>query len=91
MYCKSVIVRNPSGLHARPASEFVARAKNYQSRIMIHRTGDDSFTGNAKSIIIMLSMGVGQGESVELVAEGPDEKQAVDDLTALIGSGFGEI
>ena len=91
MYSKCVIMRNPSGLHARPASEFVAKAKGFQSKISVRRPGDDSFRGNAKSIIIMLSMGVGQGESIEILADGPDEQQAVESLTALVESGFGEI
>ena len=91
MYSKSVVVRNPSGLHARPASEFVAKAKGFQSKISIRRPGDDSFLGNAKSIIIMLSMGVAQGDAVEIMADGPDEQKAVEALTGLIASGFGEI
>ena len=89
MYSKCVIMRNPSGLHARPAS--VAKAKGFQSKISVRRPGDDSFLGNAKSIIIMLSMGVGQGDSIEILADGPDEQQAVESLTALVESGFGEI
>lgn len=48
MYSKVVVVRNPSGLHARPASEFVSKAKNFQSKISIRRPGDSSFLGNAK-------------------------------------------
>ena len=91
MYSKCVIMRNPSGLHARPASEFVAKAKGFQSKISVRRPGDDSFLGNAKSIIIMLSMGVGQGDSIEILADGPDEQQAVESLTALVESGFCEI
>ena len=91
MYSKCVILRNPSGLHARPASEFVAKAKGFPSKISVRRPGDDSFLGNAKSIIIMLSMGVGQGDSIEILADGPDEQQAVESLTALVESGFGEI
>ena len=91
MYSKCVIMRNPSGLHARPASEFVAKAKGFQSKISVRRPGDDSFLGNAKSIIIRLSMGVGQGDSIEILADGPDEQQAVESLTALVESGFGEI
>ena len=91
MYSKCVIMRNPSGLHARPASEFVAKAKGFQSKISVRRPGDDSFLGNSKSIIIMLSMGVGQGDSIEILADGPDEQQAVESLTALVESGFGEI
>ena len=91
MYSKCVMVRNPSGLHARPASEFVATAKGFQSKISVRHPGDDSYLGNAKSIIIMLSMGVAQGDSVEILADGPDEQQAVDALIALIESGFGEM
>lgn len=50
----------------------------------------DKPVGNAKSIIVLLSMGICQGESVEITAEGPDEQEAVAELTALIESGFGE-
>ena len=89
MYSKVVVVRNPSGLHARPASEFVSKAKNFQSKISIRRPGDSSFLGNAKSI--MLSMGIAQGDAVELMADGPDERQAVESLSDLIEEGFGEI
>ena len=91
MYSKCVIMRNPSGLHARPASEFVAKAKGFQSKISVRRPGDDSFLGNGKSILIMLSMGVGQGDTIEILADGPDEQQAVESLTALVEGGFGEI
>lgn len=90
MYCGSVTVQNISGLHARPASEFVARAKGFQSKISIRRMERDKPVGNAKSIIVLLSMGICQGESVEITAEGPDEQEAVAELTALIESGFGE-
>lgn len=90
MYCGSVTVQNISGLNARPASEFVARAKGFQSKISIRRMESDKPVGNAKSIIVLLSMGICQGESVEITAEGPDEQEAVAELTALIESGFGE-
>ena len=90
MYCGSVTVQNISGLHARPASESVARAKGFQSKISIRRMESDKPVGNAKSIIVLLSMGICQGESVEITAEGPDEQEAVAELTALIESGFGE-
>ena len=51
---------------------------------------DEDDTVNAKSIINLLSLGLSQGEEVELVAEGSDEKEAVDSLVALIDSKFGE-
>lgn len=90
MYSKSAVVHNPSGLHARPASELVAKAKGFQSKISIRRASEEEAFRNAKSIIILLSMGVGQGECIEIAAEGPDEHQAVEELASLIESGFGE-
>ena len=91
MYSQVVVVRNPSGLHARPASEFVAKAKSFQSKISIRRSGAAAEPKNAKSIIILRTLGVGQGEAVELQADGPDAQQAVNALAALIEGGFGEI
>lgn len=90
MYSKEVIIRNPTGLHARPASEFVATAKKYESKVLIHRSGTEKLS-NAKSVIVLLSQGLCQGESVEICAEGVDEQAAVDALVALIEGGFGEL
>lgn len=91
MYCGSVTVQNISGLHARPASEFVARAKGFQSKISIQpawRATNQLETPNQSSFCSpWVSV---RGESVEITAEGPDEQEAVAELTALIESGFGE-
>ena len=43
------------------------------------------------AIVVVLAMGLAQGNSVELIAEGPDEEKAVTELAELIRSGFGEI
>lgn len=86
-----VTVVNPTGLHARPASDFVSKAKSYESKISIRRSGTDVPAKNAKSIVVVLAMGLAQGNSVELIAEGPDEEKAVTELAELIRSGFGEI
>lgn len=90
MYSKSTVIKNKTGLHARPASEFIALASKFQSRIIIKKlsAGQDA---NAKSIVMLLSLGLNQGEQVEIVARGDDEVEAVDQLIALIDSGFGEV
>lgn len=90
MYQREAVVCNPTGLHARPASEFVATAKKFQSKISICRNGAEK-QGNAKSVIILLSLGLSQGEMVKICADGVDEQQAVDTLVALVESGFGEL
>ncbi len=90
MYNKSTLIKNSSGLHARPASEFIACAKQFDSKITIGRK-DSEENANAKSIIMLLSLGLGKGETVEICATGEDETKAVDMLIELIESGFGEI
>lgn len=89
MYSKTTIIKNCTGLHARPASEFVGCAGKFGSKITIKRIGDTT-EANAKSIIMLLSLGLAQGTEVEIRANGEDETEAVDTLIALINSGFGE-
>lgn len=91
MYSKRTILKNRTGLHARPASDFVNTAKNFNSKITIMRVGEEDERANAKSIIMLLSLGLAQGETVEVAAEGEDETKAVDTLIELIDSGFGEL
>ena len=89
MYSRKATVINPTGLHARPASDFVKAAAKFASNILIKKAGTGK-EANAKSIILLLSLGLSQGAEVELSAEGSDEKQAVDTLSDLIEGGFGE-
>ena len=91
MYQKQVTVVNPTGLHARPASDFVTLAKTFSSKIMIRDLNSDEPAVNAKSIVMLLSLGLAQGAQAELSAEGEDAQRAVEELAALISSGFGEV
>jgi phosphocarrier protein len=90
MYKKTTMVINKTGLHARPGSDFVNKAKQFASKITIRRLDEDEEPVNAKSIAYVLSLGIGKGTEVELCAEGPDEQEAVDSLTALIENRLGE-
>lgn len=83
MYQKTVTVKNATGLHARPAAMFIAEAKKFESAITICREGEDKAV-NAKSMVKLLTLGICQGQSVVLSAEGADEVTAVDTLAALI-------
>jgi phosphocarrier protein len=90
MYSHQVEITNSTGLHARPASDFVALAKKFKSKITIRNANGEGGTVNAKSIVLLLTMGFGKGTVVELAADGEDEKSAVDELVSLIESKFGE-
>lgn len=90
MYERSTAIKNKSGLHARPASDFIACTRKFNSKIWIRRK-DCEEKSNAKSIVILLTLGLCQGDEIVISAEGDDDKKAVDTLVELIDSGFGEI
>lgn len=85
MYSKEITVVNATGLHARPASDFVGLAGKFKSRIELQRAGDEA-KYNAKSIIMLLSLGLAQGEQATLSAAGEDEIEAVTALAELIAN-----
>jgi phosphotransferase system HPr (HPr) family protein len=82
-----IIVRNDVGLHARPAALFVQEAQKYNSTIKM-RYGNREV--NAKSILGILGLGVGQDMEITITAEGLDENQAIASLKALIEKNFDE-
>ena len=83
MIKQNVVVQNPSGLHARPGSDFVQRASRFKSKITLRRLNEEDVY-NAKSIVMLLAIGLAQGEEAELTATGEDEKEAVESLVHLI-------
>ncbi|MBN2300400.1 MAG: HPr family phosphocarrier protein [Acholeplasmataceae bacterium] len=91
MYKKTVQVKNQSGLHARPGSDFVALATKFNSNIKINKVDQPNRVANAKSIIFVLSLGIKKDTILDISAEGSDEVAAVDQLVALIEGGFGEL
>ncbi|MDO4543165.1 MAG: HPr family phosphocarrier protein [Clostridia bacterium] len=91
MYSKTTTVKNISGLHARPASDFVLKAKEFESKVFVKNLNvPDSLPVNAKSIMRLLAEGIVKDTSIEISAEGADERAAVEELAALVEAGFGE-
>jgi len=83
----TVTIHHESGLHARPAAQFVKRAKQFDSDIKISANGKSV---NAKSLVLLLTLAVKPNTSVELTASGTDEQEAVDALSKLIERDFAE-
>ena len=84
-------IRNPTGLHARPAATFVRAAAGYAAEIRLaNLDGDPARVVNAKSLIGVLSIGAAHGHRVRLMAEGPDQEDALRGLAALVEAGLGE-
>ena len=79
--------RNQVGLHARPATFFIQKANEFKSSIWVEK---DERRVNAKSLLGVLSLGIVGGTSIDIIADGSDEQEAVDSLVALVESGFAE-
>lgn len=80
-------VTNKSGLHARPAALFVREARKFQSAIKVRKAGKEA---DAKSIVHLLTLGVSQGDEIELEVDGADEEEALGALVELIKAGLGD-
>ena len=87
MTSRNVTIQNNVGLHARPATFFIQKANTYQSSIWVEK---EDRRVNAKSLLGVLSLGIVKDMTVTILADGPDEKEAVDGLKALIESAFDE-
>jgi len=83
MIRENVVVKNATGLHARPASEFVKIASSYPCEIDIDVEGEIVC---AKSIIGILSMGISQGTEVGIICDGENENEALKSLVDFIDS-----
>ncbi|MBB1196575.1 dihydroxyacetone kinase phosphoryl donor subunit DhaM [Curtobacterium flaccumfaciens] len=79
----SVELVNETGLHARPAAEFVKTAAKYDASV--HVNGVD-----AKSLLAIMALALPKGATVSIHATGQDAQAAVDSLVELVRSGFGE-
>ena len=87
MYVKDVTVQNQVGLHARPATFFIQKANELKSSIWVEK---EERRVNAKSLLGVLSLGIMGGTAIRIIAGGPDEETAVDELVKLVESGFAE-
>ena len=87
MYTKEITVKNEVGLHARPATYFIQKANEFKSGIWVEK---EERRVNAKSLLGVLSLGIMQGTVIILTADGVDEQEAVESLSALIENNFGE-
>ncbi len=87
MIQRDITVKNSGGLHARPATFFIQKANSYKSLIWVVK---DNRRVSAKSLLGVLSIGIAQGMTVTLVADGEDEVEALNGLEALVNSGLTE-
>ena len=87
MYSREILVQNQVGLHARPATFFIQKANTFDSGIWVEK---EERRVNAKSLLGVLSLGITKGTIITIMANGSDEKEAVDSLVELVVSDFSE-
>lgn len=74
---KTFTITADTGIHARPATQLVNKAGQFESEITLEYNGKSV---NLKSIMGVMSLGVGQGADVTVKAEGPDADEAMKAL-----------
>jgi phosphocarrier protein FPr len=83
-------VNHKVGLHARPAAMFVQTAAKFSSKIKVKNLTTNGNFVDAKSIIMVLTLGVMKEHEVVIQTEGSDADAALGALRALIENNFGE-
>jgi phosphotransferase system HPr (HPr) family protein len=86
----TIPVTHKIGLHARPASLFVQTAAKFSSKVQVKNLTTNGKFVDAKSIIMVLTLGVMKDHEVVIQTEGTDADAALDALRTLIENNFGE-
>lgn len=87
MLTQAIKIKNPTGLHLRPAGNLCKEAMKFKSKITFEYRGN---TANAKSVLSVLGACIKSGDEITLICEGEDEREALQSLIAYIESGLGE-
>ncbi|MDE6056087.1 MAG: HPr family phosphocarrier protein [Lachnospiraceae bacterium] len=87
MVSQKVVIKNPTGLHLRPAGILCKEAMEFNSLITFTFRGN---TANAKSVLSVLGACIKCGDEIEVFCEGSDEEEALSTMIRVIEDGLGE-
>lgn len=87
MVTQKTTIKNPTGLHLRPAGLFCKTAVQFKSTINFQFRDT---TANAKSVLSVLGACIKRGDEIELICEGEDEQEALEAMLQAIEDGLGE-
>lgn len=85
MTSREIIIQSKSGFHARPAAMFVRLASNFSSKIYIEKQNAKI---NGKSIMGIMMLALTKGSAIRIIADGPDEEEALKALIELVENDF---
>ena len=80
MVRKKIVINNPTGLHLRPAGTFCKAAIQFNSKI----TKNENVTANAKSVLSVLGACIKDRDEIEIICEGEDEEQALQEMLRVV-------
>jgi phosphocarrier protein HPr len=86
-FVRDLPIVNKKGLHARATAKFVQTAEGFDADITVTRCGE---TVGGTSIMGILTLGAGIGTTITVTARGPEARQALEAITALVADRFGE-
>ena len=78
MVTKKVTIKNPTGLHLRPAGMFCKKASEFEDCSIKFQIGKT--TGNAKSVLSVLAAGIKMGDEIELIFDGENEEKIMEEM-----------
>ena len=84
---RELAIVNRKGLHARATAKFVHCVEQFDAEVTVSRCGD---TVGGQSIMGILTLGAGIGSSITVSATGPQAREAIDAIAALVANRFGE-
>ncbi len=81
MNTEKVVIIDPIGIHARPASLISSEASKYSSKVEFRL---EDKVANAKSIINLMALGVKKGNEIQIEVDGPDQDEAMAAILKLM-------
>jgi phosphocarrier protein len=84
---RTLKIVNEKGLHARASAKFVQTAEKYDARVTVSRNGESA---GGDSIMGLMMLAAGIGTTIEVSATGPQAREALEALSALVSGKFGE-
>ena len=91
MLSEKVIIKNPTGLHLRPAGLFCKTAIQFECKITIERKNQgEELHANAKSVLSVLGACIKSGDEITIACDGEDENEALKTMVQIVEDGLGE-
>lgn len=91
MVKQQVVIKNPTGLHLRPAGLFCKTAMQFECRITIEQKNQEkAIHANAKSVLSVLGSCIKSGDVITIACEGEDEAEALETMVRIVEDGLGE-